>query len=45
MYPYLNSRNVGVLRDVLVLVKCILGELSLLLLNGLLNQEEHNRLQ
>ena len=43
--PYLNSRNVGVLGDVLVLVKSILGELSLLLLDGLLNQKEHNRLQ
>ena len=42
---YLDSRDVGVLADVLVLVQGILGELSLLLLDGQLDQEEHDRLQ
>lgn len=42
---YLNGRNVGVLGQVLVLIQGILGQLSLLLLDGELNQQEHNRLQ
>lgn len=42
---HLNSRNVGVLGKVLVLVQGVLGQLSLLLLDGELNQQEHNRLE
>lgn len=33
------------MREVLVLVQGILGQLSLLLLDGQLNQQEHNRLE
>ncbi|GKT43894.1 uncharacterized protein ColSpa_04075 [Colletotrichum spaethianum] len=42
---YLDGADVGVLADVLVLVQGILGQLSLLLLDGELNQQKHHRLQ
>lgn len=42
---HLNGSDVGVLGNILVLVQSILGQLSLLLLNRKLNQEEHNRLE
>lgn len=41
----LDSRNICVLRDVFVLVEGVLGKLSLLLLDGKLDEEEHHRLQ
>ena len=41
----LDCADVGVLGDILVLVEGVLGQLSLLLFYGLLDQEEHNRLQ
>ena len=41
----LYGRHIGVLRDVLVLVERILGELSLLLLDGELDQQDHHRLE
>lgn len=41
----LDSSNVGVLRDVLVLVESILGQFALLLLDGKLDQKEHHRLE
>ena len=43
--PNLNCGDVGVLRDVLVLVQCFLRKLALLLLDGQLCQQEHHRLQ
>lgn len=42
---YLDGADVGVLRNVLVLIESILGELSLLLFNRLLNKELHHWLQ
>jgi hypothetical protein len=42
---YLDGADIGVLCDVLVLIKSILGELSLLLFDGQLDQENHNRLE
>jgi hypothetical protein len=41
----LDCANVCVLADVLVLVQGILGQLSLLLFDGLLHEQNHNRLQ
>lgn len=45
IFTNLDGCNVGVLRNVLVLVKCILGELSFLLLDGQLHQQDHHRLE
>lgn len=42
---YLDSPDVGVLGDILVLVQGILGQLALLLLHRELDQKEHHRLQ
>lgn len=42
---YLYCPNIGILGDILVLVKGVFGELPLLLFNGLLNEQDHNRLQ
>lgn len=42
---HLDGRNVGVLRDVLVLVQSILCKLALLLLDGKFDEEEHHGLQ
>jgi hypothetical protein len=41
---HLYCPNVGVLGDVLVLVQGVLGELALLLFDGLLDEQDHNRL-
>lgn len=45
LFTYLDSSDVGVLADVLVLIQGILGELSLLLLDRQLDQKEHDGLQ
>ena len=42
---YLDSSDVGVLANVLVLIQSILGQLPFLLLDRQLDQEEHNGLQ
>lgn len=41
----LDSANVGVLGDVLVLVEAILGGLALAKVDGQFNEQEHHRLQ
>lgn len=41
----LDSANVGVLGDVLVLVETILGGLALAKVDGQFNEQEHHRLQ
>lgn len=41
----LNSTNIGVLRNILILVKGVLGQFALLLFDGQLHQQEHHRLQ
>lgn len=45
IFAYLDSGNVGVLADILVLVQGILRQFALLLDDRLLNQQEHDRLQ
>lgn len=42
---HLDGRDIGVLGQILVLVQGVLGQLSLLLLDGQLNKQEHDRLQ
>ena len=41
----LDSADIGVLGDVLVLVKTILGGLALAKVDGQLNEQEHHRLE
>lgn len=41
----LDSADVGVLGDVLVLVKTILGGLALAKIDGQFNEQEHHRLE
>lgn len=44
-FTNLDGRNVCVLRNILILVEGVLGELSLLLFDGEFDQEEHNGLE
>lgn len=41
----LDGADVGVLRDIFVLVEGILGQFSFLLLDGKLDEKEHNRFE
>lgn len=42
---YFNGGDVGVLRNILVLVESILGQFALLLFDGKLDEEEHHGLK